>query len=142
MAGDVVVYEQLELLRNEVEYLKDERDHIGSLDEYLGDARLRRAVERGLQVAIEICLDIGRRLIAVEGLRYPEDNQDVFRVLVDEGVLPKELWPQLRSMVRFRNLLVHNYARIDDGQVYAVLTQRLGDLDVFARVVIEHLESE
>ncbi|WP_448595363.1 HepT-like ribonuclease domain-containing protein [Thermoflexus hugenholtzii] len=36
-------------------------------------------------MAIEACLDIGRRLIAREGFRYPEDNADVFRVLAEHG---------------------------------------------------------
>ena len=61
MNGDEVILERLLLLREEVAYLKAERGRLGSFGEYQGDRRLRKAVERSLQVAVEACLDIGRR---------------------------------------------------------------------------------
>ena len=103
--------------------------------------RLKRAVERSLQVAIEICLDVGRRLISVRGFRYPNDNQDVFRILAEEGVLPQDLLPTMLDMTRFRNLIVHDYARVDDAKVYAILRHRLADFDAFAAAVAAYLET-
>ncbi|MCX7706791.1 MAG: DUF86 domain-containing protein [Anaerolineae bacterium] len=75
----------------------------------------RRAVERSLQVAVEACLDIARQIIAIEGFRYPENNQDAFRVLVEEKIVPAQLLDTLQEMARFRNLIVHEYAKIDDS---------------------------
>ncbi|MCS6839179.1 MAG: DUF86 domain-containing protein [Roseiflexus sp.] len=40
---------------------------------------------------------------------------------------------------RFRNLIIHEYARINDAQVYAILQQRLSDFDAFADVVRQYL---
>jgi uncharacterized protein YutE (UPF0331/DUF86 family) len=45
-------------------------------------------------------------------------------------------------MARFRNLIVHDYARIDDAQVYAILVHRLGDFDAYARAVADWLRRE
>ncbi len=131
--------ERLQLLRNEVDYLKSERDSLHSFQEYLENTRLRKAVERSLQVAVEICLDIGRRLISLEGFRYPDDNQDVFKVLAEEGVLSADLLLTLQEMARFRNLIVHDYARIDDARVYGILKNRLGDFDAFAEAIRAYL---
>jgi uncharacterized protein YutE (UPF0331/DUF86 family) len=138
--ADEVILERLEFLRNEVAYLKGERDRVRSFKEYVDNIRLRRAVERSLQVSVEACLDIGRRLIALEGFRYPESNRDVFQVLGEEGVVPQELLPALLDMARFRNLIVHDYAKIDDAKVYAILKKRLGDLDEYARAIVVYLE--
>jgi uncharacterized protein YutE (UPF0331/DUF86 family) len=91
-------------------------------------------------VAVEACLDIGRRLIALEGFRYPDDNQSVFAILAEEKVVPADLLPVLLEMARFRNLIVHDYARIDDAKVYAILKTRLGDFDAFAEAVRAYLE--
>jgi uncharacterized protein YutE (UPF0331/DUF86 family) len=113
-----------------------------SFQTYQDNKMLRRAVERALQVAVEVCLDIGRRIIALEGFRYPENNQDVFRVLAEEGVVPADLLPTLLEMARFRNLIVHDYARIDDARVYGILKKRLGDFDAFAEMVRAYLEGE
>ncbi len=140
--GDVddVIVERLTYLRNELSYLKQERDRIRSFRQYVENIRLKKAVERSLQVAVEVCLDVGRRLIALEGFRYPEDNRDVFRVLAEEEVVPAEMLPVLLEMASFRNLIVHDYARIDDAKVYAILKKRLGDFEGFARAVVEYLE--
>ena len=141
MAGaDDVVLERLRYLRNEVDYLKQERDKVRSFQQYTENVRLKKAVERSLQIAVEVCLDIGRRLIALEGFRYPEDNQDVFKVLEEEKVVPRDLLPALTDMARFRNLIVHDYTRIDDARVYAILKKRLGDFDAYARAVAAYLE--
>jgi uncharacterized protein YutE (UPF0331/DUF86 family) len=139
---DEVILERLLLLRDQVAYLKHERDALHTFREYQDNKRLRKAVERSLQVAVEVCLDIGRRIIALEGFRYPENNQDVFRVLAEEGVVPADLLPTLLDMARFRNLIVHNYARIDDARVYGILKKRLGDFGTFAEVVRAYLEGE
>ena len=142
MAEDEVILERLLLLRDEVAYLKHERDALHMFREYQGNKRLRKAVERSLQVAVEACLDIGRRLIALEGFHYPENNQDVFRVLAQEEVVSADLLPTLLEMTRFRNLIVHDYARIDDARVYGILKKRMGDFNTFAEAVRAYLEGE
>lgn len=140
MDTDEIIPERLLLLRDEVLYLKHERDALHTFQEYLNDTRLRKAVERSLQVSMEICLDIGRRLIALEGFRYPDDNQSVFAILAEERIVSANLLPALLDMTRFRNLVVHDYARIDDAKVYAILRTRLGDFDAFAEAVRAYLE--
>lgn len=140
--ADDVILERLTYLRNELAYLKQERDRVRSFRQYVEDVRLKKAVERSLQVAIEACLDIGRRLIALEGFRYPEDNKDVFQILAEEEIVPRQLLPSLIEMARFRNLIVHDYARIDDARVYGMLKKRLEDFDAYARAIAAYLEQE
>lgn len=107
---------------------------------YLNNKLIRRTVERTLQIAIEACIDIGQRLIAEEGFRTPENNRDVFTILNEEEIVPNDLLPTLLNMCGFRNLIVHDYARIDDAAVFGVLKHRLGDFDRFAQAVVEFLE--
>ena len=139
VGADDIVLERLRYLRGEADYLKSERDRVRSFQQYVEDIRLKKAVERSLQVAIEACLDIGRRLIALEGFRYPESNRDVFQVLGEEGVVPQELLPSLLDMARFRNLIVHDYARIDDAKVYGILKKKTGDFDKYAKAIVAYL---
>lgn len=111
-----------------------------TLEEYRANKILRGYVERTLQVSIQICLDIGSRLIAEFAFRQPDDSRDVFAVLAEEGILPPELLASLQKMAGFRNLIVHDYARIDDSLVFAVLQSRLVDFEQFAGVVAEFIE--
>ena len=137
---DDVIADRLKLLAEYVDELRSYQERAATFRVYLDDKMLRRAVERALQVAVEACLDIGRRLIALEGFRYPEDNKDVFQVLAEEGVVSKELLPRLLDMASFRNLIVHDYVRIDDARVYAILKKCLGDFDEYARAIGAYLE--
>lgn len=142
MDNDEIIMERLRALREEMAYLKDERNRIASFEAYRNDKRLRRAVERSLQVAIEACIDIGRRIIAQENLSYAEENREVFRVLADARIIPPELLTTLLDMAGFRNIIVHNYARVDDAAVYGVVTRKLDDFDDFAEVIISYLGAE
>lgn len=108
-------------------------------EEYIANYLIHRTVERDLQTAIEACLDIGRHLIAKEGFRYPEDNADVFRILAEEKVIPPELLARLEDMAGFRNVLVHEYADLDDDKVYRNFQDNLGDFADFASAIVAYL---
>ena len=138
-AADTVIIERLNLLRDNVDYLKTEASATRSFQEYAENVRLKKAVERSLHVAIEACLDLARHVIAREGFRFPQDYQDTFRVLADERVVSQTLLPSLLDMARFRNLIVHDYAKIDDVKVYEILRNRLGDFDAFAEAIRTYL---
>lgn len=136
MAGeDDVLFSRLSYLRDELNYLRAERDRISSFEAFRTDHRLVRAVERSLHLAIEACLDVGRRIIALEGFRFPDDNKDVLRVLAEEGVISPDLVGTMYEMAGFRNIIVHEYVRIDQAVVYGVLKKRLEDFEAFAKAV-------
>lgn len=109
--------------------------------ELLADDDLMAAVKYRFVVAIEACIDAGEHIIASEGLRSATSFADVFTVLGEAEMLAGELVPELARMARFRNLLVHQYAEIDDERVLELVETRLGDFDDFraavARVALE-----
>lgn len=107
--------------------------------EYAADIRTRRFVERTLQIAIEACLDLGYHIIADEGLREPEDNKDVFKVLAEAGIIDAKLLGSLQPMASFRNLIVHDYGKIDDEIVFGILKRRLEDFREYARMIAAYL---
>ncbi len=82
-------------------------------------------------VAIEVCIDVGRHVVASEGLRAPLDYADAFAVLADAGLLDPAIAAELRDTARFRNLLVHGYAKVDDTRVVEILRDRVDDLAAF-----------
>ncbi len=80
---------------------------------YRADWKTQRIVERTLHLAIEACMDIADHIVADRRLRVPETGDESFEILAEAGLLPAELGSTLASMVGFRNILVHDYARID-----------------------------
>ncbi len=127
------------------------------LDEYVGDLKdlqnidfqeykenkiLRRAVERTLHLAVEACLDIGQHIIAQEGYRTPKDNRDTFHVLTEENIISDSLLKKVNKMAGFRNLIVNDYAQIDNQAVFDILQKHLQDFDAFARAVLVYIDSD
>lgn len=114
----------------------------GSLQEYLASRRLRSNCERELHVAIQCALDIGNHIIAEENLTAPEGQADIFHILGASGVLPPPFAERILPMAGFRNILVHDYLRIDHARVYSILTQALTDLEEFARHIQAWLDGK
>lgn len=135
-----ILHERFKLLNEYIGDLRGLQDV--NFESYEEDKLIRRAAERTLHLAVEACLDIGQRIIAQAGFRTPEDNKDVFTVLGEQGILSSELLPSLIAMAKFRNLIVHDYARIDNSVVFGILKRRLGDFDAFAQAILSYLEEE
>lgn len=96
------------------------------------DAGLRAhlACQRALQLAIQTCIDIGTHLISEHELEMPSDYRGVFSALRPLG-LSAELAERLGSAAGLRNVLVHDYLKIDDDLVWGALDD-LDDLRSFA----------
>lgn len=103
-------------------------------DAYLSDARQRAATERLLQLSIQICIDLGAQVVAEQSVPPPSNYSEVFKILGDREVIPKDLAERLGNAARQRNLLVHLYMEIDDRAVFASLAY-LDDLREFATAV-------
>lgn len=86
--------------------------------------------------AIEDALAVANHIIASEGFRGPTDYADAFRVLAERELLDTELSRRLEAMVRFRNLLVRGYAKVDDARVHGFLQTDLADLEAFMGAVV------
>ncbi len=119
------------------EYLADLGEINKDLDwsEFKDNKIIRRYVERTLQVATEACLDIANHIISYEGYREPEDNKDVFKVLSENNIIEADLRDKLIKMAKFRNVIVHDYLRIDPEIVYTVLTKHCNDIAIYANVI-------
>ena len=72
----------VERLRKLKEYVEDLQPYVRlSLVEYLADKDRQYAVERLLQLASQVCLDVGNYLVAYFGLQTPETPENIFAIL-------------------------------------------------------------
>lgn len=113
-----------------------------SAEDYLAAEEAIAASKYLIVTAIEDVLSVANHIIASEGWRSPADYADAFVVLREHGVLSDGLARRLAAMARFRNLLVHVYAEIDDRRVHRFLSEDLGDLEAFSSAVLDLLEEE
>jgi uncharacterized protein YutE (UPF0331/DUF86 family) len=105
--------------------------------EFVEEPALHHLAERYLHLAVEAALDLGNQWIADRGLPTPDANRDTFTVLEKAG--SPDLAERLRGWAGFRNILVHEYLRIDHALSYRAIQEELGDLDSFASWAREKL---
>jgi len=106
----------------------------GASPDALPDALLLDAVKYLFVTAIEGCVDVGHHVAASERWGAPDTNAAAFTVLAEHGVIDTQLAARLGQAVGFRNVLVHQYAVVDDQRVMAYL-EELGDLRAFVQQV-------
>jgi uncharacterized protein YutE (UPF0331/DUF86 family) len=110
-------------------------------DAYLASEQQRAATERWLQVAVQICIDLGTQLVTEQSARPPSDYAEVFKILGEKGLIPSALAQRLADAAKQRNLIVHLYMEIDDRSVFASLAH-LDDLREFAGSLQRLADSE
>ena len=108
--------------------------------EFLKDWRYQDATIRNFQVAIEACLDMGSHLIALSGWKSPDTYTKIVEILGEKGVLPNDFIEKAKDMVKFRNIIVHDYLSVDLNKIYSNLRQ-IDDLRQFVKYIVEFIES-
>jgi len=124
------------------EYLKQIEEYASiTVEAYEGDWKVQRIVERTLQLMIETCLDIGGHIISDEKLRVPDTYADVFRILVENGILSKTHLDAFEKMAKFRNIVVHDYEKVDPDIIVGILRKNLNDFERFRASITGYLKN-
>ena len=110
-----------------------------TFDEYLRTEK-KRSCERLLQLSIESSLDICKILVSGLRLGLPSEENDVIEKPQSMGVISDGLAEKLKYMRGFRNILVHEYAVVDDQLVYDAIRNRLGDFLEFKEQILKSLK--
>jgi uncharacterized protein YutE (UPF0331/DUF86 family) len=113
-----------------------------TVSEYAAEWKTQRIIERTLQIAVEVCLDIAGHIISDKGYRVPNSYADTFSVLFENRVIDEQLLVALEKMARCRNFIVHHYDKIDAEIIVGILKKNLSDFEAFKTAVVAALASE
>ncbi|MEQ2129874.1 DUF86 domain-containing protein [Caldanaerobacter subterraneus KAk] len=97
-------------------------------------------IERGIQISIESVIDIANIIISSLGLEKPDTYKETVLLLGKTGVLPESFAKNISNMVSFRNILVHDYAKIDERVIVDILKNRLEDFVMYISYISKWLE--
>ena len=112
------------------EYAKDP-------DTFATDHTRQDAAILNIQRACEAALDMGQHLIRRERLGVPQGARDVFTLLARGGWIGSDLEEQLKPMVGFRNIAVHDYQVLHMPMTVAIITQHLHELLDYAQIILQ-----
>jgi uncharacterized protein YutE (UPF0331/DUF86 family) len=114
------------------------RYHSVSEEELLASLSLRWTVERGLLAAASQVFDVAEHILSGLGA-YPETYEDSLRLLKEKKVVSAALYRRLKGLGGFRNVLVHEYVKIDLDEVHRNLRQAFKVFPAFSAEVQDWL---
>ena len=110
---------------------KIERFEELSLEEFLKNDIVQDVVEYNLFIAINMMVDIATHIVVDNNLGSPETLGEAFNILNNEKYLNDEETKTFKKMVGLRNILSHEYLKIDKEIIYNILHNNLVDIKKF-----------
>ena len=113
-----------------------------TLEQYLDNTIVRRAIERLLQIVVETAADINGYLSIGAGEKPPTSYYDSFLVLEHKRIITADLAQKLAPTTGLRNRLVHEYDAIDDSIIYSSISRLLCLYRDYITQIESYLESD
>ena len=90
-----------------------------------------------LQMAVQNCIDIAAHIISDEGFGVPGSNNEMFYLLEENGYIGTPVVEKMIAAVGFRNLVVHEYGKLELEEVYKISRNDIKDLLMFVVTVFK-----
>ena len=98
------------------------------------------AIALNLQRACEQAIDLANYVIKTKKLGLPKESKESFRILAKEKIVPETLATNLEKMVGFRNVLVHEYQKLDLKLMTEVIENHLEELIDFTNFIMQEFK--
>jgi len=111
------------------------------LDEYLNNFKIKAICERHFEKIVEAVVDISFLIIREKKFESPTDDENSFEILSNHNIISKELSIKLKAAKGMRNIIAHEYGKIDDKLVFEAVTQELiKDVNEFINQIEKELK--
>lgn len=102
----------------------------------------KRSCERLLQLCIESIIDVCK--IFVSGLRLglPREENDLFDKMKKDSLISEDTASLLKRMRGLRNIIIHEYATVNDESVYNLIKNGLKDFESVRKEIICAVEKK
>ena len=107
---------------------------------FLKDVDRQESILFNLQMAVQNCIDIAAHIISEEGFGVPSSTSEMFYLLEENGYMDAELTEKMVSAVGFRNLIVHEYRKVEMREVFKTAHENLEDVNEFLRAIVRRLD--
>lgn len=101
---------------------------------------LKGAVERYLYLVVQACIDLSEAVVSFKNFRKPTTYRESFEILGEEGILTPDLVNEMTKMTGFRNIIAHDYEKVDYSKVQDILQNRLPDVEEFLSQIKKYLD--
>ncbi|KKR32059.1 MAG: hypothetical protein UT63_C0053G0010 [Candidatus Gottesmanbacteria bacterium GW2011_GWC2_39_8] len=133
-----------EIVRNKLLEIQDHIVRIRSMDftleEINADRDIQDLISHRLHIAVESAIDIAVHIISSLGLYQSHESRDFFEELGRQKVISRELAENMGKACGLRNLIVHEYGKVDFGKLFYDYKDDLRDLEEYNKQIYGYLE--
>lgn len=133
MENEAVLINKYESIEKCIKRINEEYDNN---PDNLEDYRKMDAIVLNLQRACEMATDVAMYIVSNRRLGIPQTKKEAFEKLNKNGLISDEMYANMKGMVGFRNIAIHEYKQIDEDIVRDVIENHLGDIKEFVRTMI------
>ncbi len=140
----MTLYEQ-ESIESKLFRLKEitktlEEARVYSKEKFLADKLIADSSMFNLMIGITIILDLGQHLLTRYAQRAAKEYKEVITMLGEEEIISREFAAANLDMAKFRNLMVHDYDKIDEALVYDYISKAPDVFRQFAKYYLDFVE--
>ena len=110
------------------------------LQTFLEDIDRQESVLFNLQMAVQNCIGIAAHIIGEEGFGVPGSTSEMFYLLEENGYLDRNITEKMIKAVGLRNLIVHEYSKIDLAKVFEIAQNDIEDLNEYLIMLFNKLD--
>ena len=110
-----------------------------TLQAFLDDINVQDITLFNIQLAVQSCIDIAAHIVSEEDMGIPGSANEMFYFLEESKYINNLLTEKMVKAVGFRNLIVHEYGKLDLKKAYDISQNDINDLDDFLKAVIKKI---
>lgn len=110
-----------------------------TLQAFLDDINIQDITLFNIQLAVQSCIDIAAHIVSEEDMGIPGSANEMFYFLEENKYIDNLLTEKMVKAVGFRNLIVHEYGKLDLKRAYDISQNDINDLDDFLKAVIKKI---
>jgi uncharacterized protein YutE (UPF0331/DUF86 family) len=133
------IYQKLEALNEHTAELKRLLEETPD-SEFFTDSGKLHIAERLTQLIVDGMIDINQHFIRELELEIPEDLRGTFGIMGAHGVLPAEFAEKIAPVAGVRNILVHQYEKLDKALFVKNLRAHFADFETYQRHVVAYMK--
>ena len=133
------VYQKLQTIE---EYRKELAELLKktSDEEFFSSSEKLHVAERLVQLIVDGMIDINQHFIRELKLELSDDLQGTFAALGENKIIPQEFAEKIAPVVGVRNILVHQYEKLDKEVFVKNLRKHFSGFEKYRQYIVAYLE--
>jgi len=130
-----VVLNKIQTIERCLKRIREE--YVGYEDSFEENYTKQDSVILNLERASQATIDIATHIVKTKNLGLPNTSRELFTMLLDDGIISKNICQEMQGMVGFRNIAVHDYQNLNIEIVVAIVQKHLGDFEGYIKEIFE-----